>query len=72
MNPLPSQQVIDVAWSLLWEKRNIEGFEDTGLVLNQFLQRRGTILGKFYLSKKRNIGYLFTGKVRVKLTFVIR
>ena len=30
------------------------------------------ILGKFYLSKKRNIGYLFTGKVGVMLTYAIR
>ena len=48
------------------------GFGDTGLERNQFSQRRGTILGKFYFTKKRNIGYMFTGKVEEMLTFAIR
>ena len=29
------------------------------------------ILGKFYLSKERNIGYLFTRKVGIMLTLAI-
>ena len=39
-------KVIHVAWFPLWEKINIEGFEDTGLVWNQFLQRRETNFGQ--------------------------
>ena len=66
-----SHEVINLASSLLWEKRNIGRFEDTGLEWNQFSQRRGEDLGKFYLSKKRNIGYLFTEKMGIMLTFAI-
>ena len=42
---LLSHEVINLASSLLWEKRNIGGFEDTGLEWNQFSQRRGKDFG---------------------------
>ena len=47
-----SHKVIDVSWSLLWEKRNTEGFEDTELVWNQFSQRRETDLGRILLIRE--------------------
>ena len=40
-----SHEVINLASSLLWEKRNIGDFEDTGLEWNQFSQRRGKDFG---------------------------
>ena len=46
-------KAIDVAWFLLWEKINIEGFEDTGLVWNQFLQRREKDFGQILLIKEK-------------------
>ena len=66
-----SYEVINVASFLLWEKRDIGGFEDTGMESNQFSQRRERDFGQNYLSKKKNIGNLFTGKVGVMLTFAI-
>ena len=48
-----SHEVINLASSLLWEKRNIGGFEDTGLEWNQFSQRRGTDFGQILFIKEK-------------------
>ena len=65
-----SHEVINLASSLLWEKRNIGGFEDTVLEWNQFSQRRRKDFGQVLFIEEKE--YLFTGKVRVILTFAIR
>ena len=65
-----SHEVINVASFLLWEKRDIGGFEDTGLEWNQFSQRRGREFWQILFIEEKE--YLFTGKVGVMLTFVIR
>ena len=41
-----SNEVLNLASSLLWEKRDIGGFEDAGLEWNQFSQRRGKDFGQ--------------------------
>ena len=41
-----SHEVINLALSLLWEKRDIGGFEDTVLEWNQFSQRRRKDFGQ--------------------------
>ena len=65
-----SHEVINLALSFLWEKRDIGGFEDTGLEWNQFSQRRGKDFWQILFIEEKE--YLFTGKVGVMLTFVIR
>ena len=48
-----SHEVINLASSLLWEKRNIGGFEDTGLEWNQFSQRRGEDFGQILFIEEK-------------------
>ena len=48
-----SHEVIKLASSLLWEKRNIGGFEDTGLEWNQFSQRRGKDFGQILFIEEK-------------------
>ena len=43
----------EVITRLLWEKRNIGGFEDTGLEWNQFSQRRGTDFGQILFTEEK-------------------
>ena len=48
-----SHEVINVASSLVWEKGNIGGFEDTGLEWNQFSQRRGKDFGQILFIEEK-------------------
>ena len=48
-----SHEVINLASSLLWEKRNIGGFEDTALEWNQFSQRRGKDFGQILFIEEK-------------------
>ena len=48
-----SHEIINLASSLLWEKRNIRGFEDTGLEWNRVSQRRGKDFGKILLIEEK-------------------
>ena len=48
-----SHEVIYLASSILWEKRNIGGFEDTGLEWNQFSQRRGKDFGQILFIEEK-------------------
>ena len=66
-----SHEVINMALSLLWEKTlaALKILNWNGISSHKEEER---ILGKFHLSIKRNIGYLFMGKVGVMLTFAIR
>ena len=65
-----SHEAINLASSFLWEKTlgDLKILDWNGFSSHKEEER---ILGKFYLSKKRNIGYLFTGKVGIMLTFAI-
>ena len=47
------QEVINLGSSLLWEKRNIGGFEDTGLEWNQFSQTRGKDFGQILFIEEK-------------------
>ena len=59
-----SHEVIYLASSLLWEKRNIGGFEDTGLEWNQFSQRRGKDFGQiFFIEEKEHLNIFVYRKV---------
>ena len=42
-----------MALPLLWEKRDIVAFEDTGLQWNQFSQRRGKNFGKILFIEEK-------------------
>ena len=48
-----SYEVINMALPLLWEKRDIVAFEDTGLQWNQFSQRRGKNFGKILFIEEK-------------------
>ena len=49
-----SHEVINLASSLLWEKkRNIGGFEDTELEWNEFSQRRGKDFGQIVFIEEK-------------------
>ena len=48
-----SDKVINLASSLLWEKRNIGGFEDTKLEWNHFSQRRGKDFGQILFIEEK-------------------
>ena len=67
-----SHEVINLASSLLWEKKEtlaaLKILSWNGMSSHKEEER---ILGKLYLLKKRNTGYLLTGSVGVMLTFVI-
>ena len=48
-----SHEVINLASSLLWEKRKIGGFEDTELEWNQFSQRRRKDFGQILFIQEK-------------------
>ena len=48
-----SHDVINLAQCLLWEKRNIIGFEDTEMVWNQFLQSRENNFGQILFTEEK-------------------
>ena len=48
-----SDEVINLASSFLWEKRNIGGFEDTELEWNQFSQWRGKDFGQILFIEEK-------------------
>ena len=48
-----SHEVVNLASSLLWNKRNIGGFEDTGLEWNQFSQTKGKDFGQILFIKEK-------------------
>ena len=54
-----SHEVINLAWSLLWGKRNIGDFKILDWNGISSHKEEEKILGKCYLPKKRNIGYFF-------------
>ena len=67
-----SHEVINLASSLLWEKKEpLAALKILGWNGMSSHKEEERILGKLYLLKKRNTGYLLTGSVGVMLTFGI-